>query len=367
VNGMLRLVTAAVVTAGVVAVAPAPADAATIANPGPFTATFTSVNGNLGQLSFGTTAGTAIVFASSIDADGNVAVPDLGTSFAAIPVSGSASGVSVSGVVTFAAGGPLSGSLDPETGSASLGGSMYGSLSLVITGPLIGYTGTCALGSAASPLAVAFTTAAPGVPYSQTTGALTLTTPLAAPSLAGCDPALPPLLAFVADIVLGAGRLTLAGQLSPIITAVGSGGGETTQGQSVTAEVGSTLAVSAPASIAFPRLLPGQTSAPVSSAVTVTSNDPAGYQLSVSRTPFTPADIPLAIQSSAPGAGMALDLLLGVATAIPTSGSLAVGHRSGTIAGPSGDVWPTSLVLGPVPNVSAGTYSATVTYTVVGL
>jgi hypothetical protein len=364
---MTKHLVASLVVASLLVGSAGPATAATIANPGPFTATFTSITGNLGQLSFGATGGTAVVFASSIDADGNVAVPDLGTSFAAIPVSGSASGFSVSGVTTFAAGGPFTGSLDPETGAASLVGSIYGSVSLVITGPLVGYTGTCALGSAANPLAVAFTTAAPGIAYSQTTGALTLSTPLTAPSLAGCDPALPPVLAFIADVVLGSGRLTLGGQLSPVITAVGAGGGGTTQGQSVTAEIGSTLALSAPASIAFPRLLPGQTSAPVPSAVTVTSNDPAGFQLSVSRTTFTPTDIPLAIRSSAPDVGMALDLLLGVPTAIPTSGGLPVGHRVGTIAGPSGDVWPTSLVLGPVPNVSAGTYSATVIYTVVGL
>ena len=334
------------------------ASAATIANPGPFTASFTSGSGNLGPINL---VLTPVTLSGTIDSAGNVTVPASGVSNTAIPFSTSVSGMAVDGSVSWTAVGAITGTLDPASGAASLSGAI--NVSMPINAPAVLYSGVCSLGT----LPITLTTGAPGAPYSQATGTLTLSTPLPPPSV-NCTPG-PPfgLLSIITDQITG-GRLTLSGQVSPAITEAATGGGTETSGaQTVTAEVGSTIAVSATGSVAFPRLLPGQTSAPIPSAVTVTSNDPAGYQLGVSRTAFQPTDIPLSVQSGAPGAGMVLDLAAGVATAIPTTGSLAIGHRAGSVGAPAGDVWPTSLILGPVPSIPAGTYAGTVTYTVVSL
>ncbi|MDX6510913.1 MAG: large repetitive protein [Gaiellaceae bacterium] len=149
-------------------------------------------------------------------------------------------------------------------------------------------------------------------------------------------------------------------------SAGGSGGGGGGSGSTeVTATVAPTLTVSAPASIAFPTLAVGQTSSPLAVPITVSSNATGGYQLGVTRTAFSAGDIPLSISSAAPASGMLLDL--SGTTAIPTAGSLNVGHRTSTITAAGGDSWPTSLVLGPVPLVASGTHTSTVTFTVTGL
>jgi hypothetical protein len=134
----------------------------------------------------------------------------------------------------------------------------------------------------------------------------------------------------------------------------------------VTGTVNAVLAVSAPSSVVFPPLVVGATSAPIEAPVRVTSNNPAGYQLSVSRTAFSAGDIPLSIRATTPTAGQVLDFS-GLATPIPTSGSLNVGHRSGAMTSESGDSWTTSLVLGPIPAVASGVHTATVTFTTVAL
>jgi hypothetical protein len=102
----------------------------------------------------------------------------------------------------------------------------------------------------------------------------------------------------------------------------------------------------------------GQTPAPASERVTVVSNSPAGYALTVHRSTFAPADLPLGIAASA-GAGLVpipvaptADLLLGSTAAATTT---------------AGDVWAASVgFTGALPPVSPGRYSATITFTVIG-
>jgi hypothetical protein len=111
-------------------------------------------------------------------------------------------------------------------------------------------------------------------------------------------------------------------------------------------------------SVSFGRVFSGQTPTPVSEHVTVVSNNPAGYVLTVHRTAFAPADLPLGISPTATGAlvpipvAPAADLLLGTTSAATTA---------------AGDVWPASVgFTAPLPAVSPGRYTSTVTVTVVG-
>jgi uncharacterized protein len=111
-------------------------------------------------------------------------------------------------------------------------------------------------------------------------------------------------------------------------------------------------------SLSFGNVVAGQTPAAISEGVTVVSNDAAGYALTVHRSAFVPADLPLGISS---GSGSALvpipivpaaDLLLGTAAA-PSAGA--------------GDRWSASVgFAAPVPPVSPGHYTATLTFTVIG-
>jgi hypothetical protein len=131
----------------------------------------------------------------------------------------------------------------------------------------------------------------------------------------------------------------------------------------VTADVVSTITVTAPALISFGSLAVGETAGPAAAPVNVKSNA-GGYQLSVTRTAFTNGDLPLSIDSAAPPAGTALDLA-GL-TAIPLGPlNLAIGHRAGSITAAEGDTWPLSLTLGPVPATATGTHASIVTFTAV--
>jgi hypothetical protein len=132
----------------------------------------------------------------------------------------------------------------------------------------------------------------------------------------------------------------------------------------VTADVVSTITVTAPALVSFGSLAVGETAGPVAAPVNVKSNA-GGYQLSVTRTVFTNGDLPLSVASAAP-ADPAQVLDLSGLTAIPTSGSVDIGHRSGSITPDAGDTWPLSLTLGPVPATATGTHASIVTFTAVG-
>ncbi len=137
----------------------------------------------------------------------------------------------------------------------------------------------------------------------------------------------------------------------------------------VAVDVASTLSISLDhASLSFGSLAAGDTPPPLAENVTVASTEPAGYTLSVVRSAFTPADLPLGLDATAP-AGATLGSAFGSGlVAIPVAPALEL--LVGTTAGPSaagGDVWPTQVgFTSPVPLVPVGHYAATVTYTVVG-
>ena len=108
--------------------------------------------------------------------------------------------------------------------------------------------------------------------------------------------------------------------------------------------------------ISFGHAVGGEVPAPVSEQVTVVSNLATGYSLTVHRSAFSPADLPLGI--SVGGGALqpvpiapALDLLVASSSTRSASG---------------GDVWPTSLGFSTLPSVTPGVYTSTVTFTVLG-
>jgi hypothetical protein len=120
--------------------------------------------------------------------------------------------------------------------------------------------------------------------------------------------------------------------------------------------------------ISFGTAVAGDTPAAVSERVTVVSNNATGYGLSVHRTAFTPADLPLAISGSAPpGAQIGPGLAGGALAAIPIApaADLTIGTSSARSTG-AGDVWQTNLAFAsPIPTVAPGRYSGTLTYTLI--
>jgi hypothetical protein len=137
----------------------------------------------------------------------------------------------------------------------------------------------------------------------------------------------------------------------------------------VNANVAATIQVTSPASVSVPALAVGQSSGALPVPVTVFSNDPTGYQLTVKRTAFfTPTDIPLAISCPAVSAPQAfLAPFTGASAQIPVGSSLNLG-TSNTFTTVSGDQWPFSFVVGPIPfGVPAGAHQSVVTFTAVGL
>jgi hypothetical protein len=121
--------------------------------------------------------------------------------------------------------------------------------------------------------------------------------------------------------------------------------------------------------VSFGTSTSGATPTPVSERVTVVSNHASGYALTVHRTAFLPADLPLGIAGTAPSGGQIGGSLSGGAiTAIPITPApdLLVGTTAAQSA-PTGDVWDTRLgFVSPLPVVTAGRYAATVTFTVIG-
>ncbi len=122
-------------------------------------------------------------------------------------------------------------------------------------------------------------------------------------------------------------------------------------------------------SLSFSDAVAGETPAPLSQQVTVTSNNDSGYALTVHRSSFVPADLPLGIAASAPGGGVLGGSLAGGAMApipIAPAPDLLVGTTAARSA-PTGDVWATSVgFVSPLPNVAAGRYAATITFSVIG-
>ena len=159
-----------------------------------------------------------------------------------------------------------------------------------------------------------------------------------------------------------------ASAASPCATTPPPTGSGTSAPATVDVDVQSALAVTLERpSLSFGNTVAGATPAPLSERVTVVSNHAAGYALSVQRTAFAPADLPLAIQATAPPGGQ-LGSSLGTAlTPIPiVPSSLTIGTTSSTSSG-AGDVWPTTVGFSaPLPSVAAGRYTATLTFTVIG-
>jgi hypothetical protein len=109
--------------------------------------------------------------------------------------------------------------------------------------------------------------------------------------------------------------------------------------------------------LSFPAAVPGTTPDPLPEHVTVTSNDASGYTLSVHRTAFAPHDLPL-------GIGVGGGALAAVPIAPASDLSLA-GSNGPSASG--GDTVATSVgFVSPLPVVSAGHYTATLTFTVIG-
>jgi len=133
----------------------------------------------------------------------------------------------------------------------------------------------------------------------------------------------------------------------------------TTASAGVDVDVAPMLSISLErSSLSFGSVLAGATPAPLSERVTVVSNNATGYALTIHRSAFAPSDLPLAVASPATGplvpipVAPAADLLLATASA-PSA--------------VSGDVWPTSVgFASPLPAVSPGRYTATLTFTVIG-
>ena len=107
----------------------------------------------------------------------------------------------------------------------------------------------------------------------------------------------------------------------------------------------------------LPRCSARDDSEPLPEHVTVTSNDPSGYSLTVHRTAFTPHDLPLGIGVGSGGL---------VAVPIAPAPDLSLAGASGPSAD-GGDTVATSVgFVSPLPVVTAGHYTATLTFTVVG-
>jgi hypothetical protein len=122
-----------------------------------------------------------------------------------------------------------------------------------------------------------------------------------------------------------------------------------------------------PASLSFGTAASGDTPAALPENVTVASNNTAGYSLAVARTVFAPKDLPLAIGATAPAGGKLGAGIGGGLTPIPIApaAALVVGTKDGP-SSDSGDVWATRIGFSsPLPLVSSGRYTATVTFTVV--
>jgi hypothetical protein len=146
-------------------------------------------------------------------------------------------------------------------------------------------------------------------------------------------------------------------------------GPSATQTAAVEVQVEAALSLSLEkATLSFGTTTAGAAPAPVSERVTVLSNHPAGYALTVHRTSFAPADLPLALHATAPSGGTLGPALAGGALApVPIGPSALTIGQTSAISALAGDVWPTNVgFAAPFPTVAPGRYTATVTFTVIG-
>jgi hypothetical protein len=143
------------------------------------------------------------------------------------------------------------------------------------------------------------------------------------------------------------------------------------QSAGVEIDIGSALSISLERpTVSFGNAASGETPASVSERVTVSSNEDAGYALTVHRSAFLPADLPLGISAaSAPSGGQLGPQLAGGAMAsipVAPAADLLVGTTSAPSAS-AGDAWPTRLgFTSPLPAVAPGHYTSTITFTAIG-
>jgi uncharacterized repeat protein (TIGR01451 family) len=209
----------ALMTAGALVALAVPASAH-IANPGSFTFTVTDGNVRLGLLQVPLPTGP---MTGNIDSAGNISIPQSSLQATGEPFSYgttlSGFDVAVSGTATVGSG-SITGTLDPGSGAASLGTSVFASVTF--TGAVDGvqvYSGTCSVGgsAAADQVPVTLTTGPPGgVPYSEQDGTVTVAGGISNPVT--CDPALPDLLQLLFPLVAGqGGQITVSGATTPIL------------------------------------------------------------------------------------------------------------------------------------------------------
>jgi len=111
-------------------------------------------------------------------------------------------------------------------------------------------------------------------------------------------------------------------------------------------------------SISFGQVFPGQTPPSVSERLTVVSTDAAGYLVTVHRSAFAPADLPLGIAAAATQPLVALPVA-------PAADLMLASATRATSA--SGDLIPAVVgFTAPLPSLPPGRYTATVTFTVIG-
>lgn len=138
----------------------------------------------------------------------------------------------------------------------------------------------------------------------------------------------------------------------------GGGGSSVTQAAAVDVDVSSALSLTLEhSSLSFGTASTGQTPASLGDKLTVVSNSATGYAVSVHRTAFTPADLPLAVSVSG-----------GALTRIPVApvADLVLATTSSP-SGVSGDAWPASFGFATaLPVVPPGHYTSTITFTVIG-
>ena len=148
-----------------------------------------------------------------------------------------------------------------------------------------------------------------------------------------------------------------------------SGGVSQSAGVEIDIESALSIALERP-TVSFGNASSGETPAAVSERVTVSSNDDVGYALTVHRSAFVPADLPLGISAaSAPAGGQLGPQLAGGAIAsipVAPAADLLVGTTAAPSAS-SGDAWPTRVgFTSPLPVVVPGRYTATITFTAIG-
>jgi hypothetical protein len=150
----------------------------------------------------------------------------------------------------------------------------------------------------------------------------------------------------------------------------------------VTANVVSQFAVRVdPVNIDFGNVVAGGTYPRLQEIFVEKNDEQSGYQLSVSRTAFTPSDLSLGITCSvqnqggtaactppvsSTGGGLVWDLLVGTTSPITKAPEppTPVGRRASgaTGTGNLADKWSVNLILGVPPGTVAGRYSSVVTY-----